>query len=107
MPPRWREWQESYPRSGYCNQAKSAIRWCQPVGKTIDMDGESPPHSFRDPKDFSHLVGLDADLVRAAFACIGMPVDFYIGAWSSLLPAVIAGQADVMWDSLYYTPERA
>ena len=24
-----------------------------------------------------------------------------------LLPAVIAGQADVMWDTLFYTPERA
>jgi len=30
-----------------------------------------------------------------------------LGKWSGLLPAVIAGQADVMWNNLYYTPVRA
>jgi polar amino acid transport system substrate-binding protein len=34
-------------------------------------------------------------------------VEFVTGAWSGLLPAVMAGQADVMWDTLFYTPERA
>ena len=37
----------------------------------------------------------------------GVPVEFFTGGWSGLLPAVVAGQADLMWDTLYYTPERA
>jgi polar amino acid transport system substrate-binding protein len=79
------------------------------VGKTIRIgqDGESPPYSYRDPNNFDNLIGLDAEMARAAFACIGLPVEFKTGAWSGLLPAVIAGQLDVMWDTLYYTPERA
>lgn len=91
-----------------CEPEKLATKYPSLVGKTIKIatDGETPPYSMRDPKDFNNLVGLDNDMARAAFACIGVPVDFVVGAWSGLLPAVIAGQADVMWDTLYYTPER-
>jgi polar amino acid transport system substrate-binding protein len=92
-----------------CEPDKVATKYPSLAGKTIKVgqDGESPPYSFRDPKDFSHLIGLDADLARAAFACAGLKIEFMTGGWSGLLPAVIAGQADVMWDTLYYTPERA
>ena len=92
-----------------CEPEKLATKYPSLAGKTIKIgqDGESPPYSFRDPKDFSHLVGLDADLARATFECAGIPIEFMTGGWSGLLPAVIAGQADVMWDTLYYTPERA
>jgi polar amino acid transport system substrate-binding protein len=92
-----------------CEPDKLATKYPSLAGKTlkIGQDGESPPYSFRDPKDFQHLIGLDADMARATFACAGVPVEFITGGWSGLLPAVIAGQADVMWDTLYYTPERA
>jgi len=65
------------------------------------------PFSMRDPKDFSKLIGLDADLAQATFACIGVPMQFVVGTWSGLIPAAMAGQIDVMWDTLLYTPERA
>jgi polar amino acid transport system substrate-binding protein len=92
-----------------CEPEKLATKYPGLAGKTIRIgqDGESPPYSFRDPKDFSHLLGLDADLARATFKCAGVPVTFVTGGWSGLLPAVIAGQTDVMWDTLYYTPTRA
>jgi polar amino acid transport system substrate-binding protein len=92
-----------------CEPAKLATKYPGLAGKTIKIgqDGESAPYSYRDPKDFKHLIGLDADLARAVFECAGVPVEFVTGGWSGLLPAVIAGQTDVMWDSLYYTPERA
>ncbi len=95
--------------AGKCEPDKLATKYPGLVGKTIRIgqDGESPPYSYRDPKNFENLIGLDADMARAAFACIGVPVEFKTGAWSGLLPAVIAGQMDVMWDTLYYTPERA
>ncbi|MDQ0391339.1 transporter substrate-binding domain-containing protein [Labrys monachus] len=92
-----------------CEPGKLASKYPGLVGKTIRIgqDGESPPYSFRDPKDFSQMAGLDADLARATFKCIGTPVEFVTGAWSGLLPAIIAGQIDVMWDTLLYTPARA
>ncbi len=95
--------------AGSCEPDKVATKYPSLAGKTIRIgqDGESPPYSGRDSKDFSKLIGLDADFARATFACIGVPIEFKTGSWSGLLPAVIAGQADIMWDNLYYTPERA
>ncbi len=92
-----------------CEPDKVATKYPSLAGKTIEIgqDGESPPYSFRAPKSFEHLIGLDADMARWTFACAGVPVEFFTGGWSGLLPAVVAGQADVMWDTLYYTPERA
>jgi polar amino acid transport system substrate-binding protein len=95
--------------AGKCEPEAVAKKYPSLAGKTIRVaqDGESAPYSFRDPEDFDKLIGLDADLVRAAFACIGVPFEFKAGKWSGLLPAVIAGQADLMWNNLYYTPPRA
>lgn len=92
-----------------CEPDKVAQKYPSLAGKTIRIgqDGESPPYSFRDPKDFNHLVGMDAEMARATFACVGVPIEFKTAAWSGLLPAVISGQTDIMWDNLYYTPQRA
>ena len=73
-----------------CEPAKLATKYPKLAGKTINIgqDGESPPFSSRDPKDFDHLIGLDADLARAVFACVGVPIEFRTGAWSGLIPAL-------------------
>lgn len=92
-----------------CEPNAVAKKYPSLVGKTIRVaqDGQSPPYSFREENSFDRLTGLDADLVRATFACLGLPVEFRTGQWSGMLPSVIAGQADVMWNNLYYTPPRA
>jgi polar amino acid transport system substrate-binding protein len=92
-----------------CEPGKLATKYPGLAGKTIKIgqDGESVPFSMRDPKDFSKLIGLDADLAQATFACIGVPMQFVVGTWAGLIPAAMAGQIDIMWDTLLYTPERA
>jgi polar amino acid transport system substrate-binding protein len=92
-----------------CEPGALATKYPSVAGKTfrIGQDGESPPYSFRDPKNFDSVIGFDADLARAVLGCLGAKVEFKIGGWSGLLPAVIAGQSDAMWDNLYYTAERA
>src|SRR4030081_373264 len=92
-----------------CEPEKLATKYPGLAGKTIKIgqDGESVPFSMRDPKDFSKLIGLDADLAQATFACIGVPMQFVVGTWAGLIPAAMAGQIDIMWDTLLYTPERA
>lgn len=92
-----------------CQPDQVATRYPGLAGKTIVVgeDGLSLPYSFHDPENPDHIIGADADYARAVFACIGVPVTFQIGAWSGLLPAVASGRIDLMWDDLYYTPERA
>jgi polar amino acid transport system substrate-binding protein len=92
-----------------CEPDKIATKYPGLKGKTIKLatDAESPPYSFRDAKDFNSIIGIDVDMARAAFKCIGAPMEISTGAWSGLLPSVIAGQNDLMWDDLYYTAERA
>jgi polar amino acid transport system substrate-binding protein len=92
-----------------CEPDKVAAKYPSLAGKTIKIgaDPTSPPYVTRDPKDFSQLIGFDADLARAVFDCAGVKYEFFLGGWSGLLPAVISGQIDVMWDNLYYTAERA
>jgi polar amino acid transport system substrate-binding protein len=92
-----------------CEPDRLAAKDPKLAGKKIKIgqDGESRPFSFRDPQNFDHLIGLDADTARAVFGCAGIPVEFSTGAWSGLIPAAMSGQIDVMWDTLLYTPERA
>jgi polar amino acid transport system substrate-binding protein len=91
-----------------CEPDKLAQKYPQLVGKTlkIGVDPQSPPYSMRDSKDFEKIIGLDADLARAVLDCAGAKYTFFIGGWSGLLPALLAGQIDVFWNNLYYTPER-
>ena len=100
---------QAFAAEGKCEPGALAAKYPTLVGKTIRVaqSGEGAPFTFRDPENFDNLIGLDADLVRASFACIGVPFEFKTGGWSGLLPAVIAGQADLMWSNLYYTPARA
>ena len=95
--------------SAACDPTAMSAKFPSLAGKTVRVaqDGESPPYSFRDPHDFEQLAGLDVDLAKATFACLGMKTQSKIGKWSGLLPSVIAGQADLMWNNLYYTPPRA
>ena len=99
----------AHAQDAKCEPDKLATKYPSLAGKTIKMatDAESPPYSFRDPKNFNNVIGIDLDLARAAFKCIGAKMELSLGAWSGLLPSVIAGQNDLMWDDLYYTPERA
>ena len=94
---------------GKCEPEALASKYPTLVGKTIRVaqSGEGAPFTFRDPEEFDKLIGLDADLVRATFTCIGVPFEFKTGGWSGLLPSAIAGQSDLMWSNLYYTPARA
>ena len=87
-----------------CEPSKVAQKYPSLAGKTIriGVDPESPPYAFRDSKDFNRIIGADADMARAVFACAGVKTEFFTAGWPGLLPALRAGQIDVMWDLLYF-----
>lgn len=92
-----------------CEPDKLAQKYPSLVGRTIKIgaDPETPPYVVRDKADFNKITGFDADLAQAVLDCAGVKHSFFLGGWSGLIPAVGAGQIDVMWDNLYYTPARA
>jgi polar amino acid transport system substrate-binding protein len=92
-----------------CQPDQAATRYPNVAGKTIKIaaDPAIQPYVFRDPADFNHLIGVDADLIPMVMNCVGLNYEYSLGAWGGLLPSVVAGQADMMWANLYYTPERA
>jgi polar amino acid transport system substrate-binding protein len=95
-------------QSNKCEPGKVAQKYPGIAGKTfkIGIDPQSPPYSMRDPKDFNKLIGLDVDLAKSVLDCVGAKYDFFIAGWSGLLPALLAGQIDIFWNNLYFTPER-
>jgi len=92
-----------------CESGAIANKYPGLAGRTlkIGVSAADKPATFRDEKDPNIITGFDVEYARAAFGCIGAPIQFSVGGWSGLLPSLVAGQTDVMWDQLYYTPERA
>jgi polar amino acid transport system substrate-binding protein len=99
----------SDPVAAACEPDKVAEKYPSIAGKTIKIgaDPQTPPYVMRDASNFDKVIGVDADLARAVFDCAGVKTEFVLGGWSGLLPAVMSGQIDVMWDDLYYKPDRA
>ena len=92
-----------------CEPGAVATKYPTLAGKTvrIGQSPTSPPYAFLESPTSEQHTGFDADMARALFACIGVPFEFKAGKWSGLLPALIAGQTELMWSNLFYTPPRA
>jgi polar amino acid transport system substrate-binding protein len=92
-----------------CEPGKLATKYPELAGKTVKVTvtGTTKPYSYRDPANLDNIIGFGADYARAGFACLGVPMTFGIADWSGLVASVSSGQADAIWDALYYTPERA
>jgi polar amino acid transport system substrate-binding protein len=96
------------PMAG-CQPDQASTKYPSVAGKTVKIaaDPAIQPYVFRDPSNFEHLIGVDADLIPLVMDCTGLKYEYSLGAWGGLLPSVVSGQADMMWANLYYTPERA
>jgi polar amino acid transport system substrate-binding protein len=97
----------------------SALAACEPdkvptkypglAGKTlkVGLDPTLPPVMYRDPKDPSKIVGQDPDMVDAAMKCLGLKYELVGLDFGTLIPTLQAGQIQLIWSNIYYTPERA
>jgi len=69
----------------------------------VGVEAAYRPFTFRDKGE---IVGYDVDLAEEIFAPLGVKVEFIDTAWAGVIPALYAGNFDVIMTSLTYTKER-
>ena len=69
----------------------------------IGVEAAYRPFTFREG---SAIVGYDVDLAKEIFAPLGVKVEMVDTAWAGVIPALYAGNFDVIMTSLTYTKER-
>jgi polar amino acid transport system substrate-binding protein len=70
----------------------------------IGTSGAQPPMTAITKK--GDIIGLDADIARELAAAFGVKVKFQILPFAKLLPALEAGQVDMVLSGMTITPER-
>jgi len=97
------------PGLAACEPDKVATKYPGLAGKTlkVGLDPTLPPVMYRDPKDPSKIIGQDPDIVDAAMKCLGLKYELVGLDFGTLIPTLQAGQIQLIWSNIYYTPERA
>jgi polar amino acid transport system substrate-binding protein len=92
-----------------CESDKVATKFPGIVGKTmrVGIAPDKPPGRYRDPKNPDKIVGYDPDLVDEVMNCLGLKYEFVATQFAGLIQGIQAGQMDLVWSNLFYTPERA
>jgi polar amino acid transport system substrate-binding protein len=92
-----------------CEPDKVATKYPAIAGKTmrVGIAPSTPPGRYRDPKNPDKIIGYDPDLIEEVMGCIGVKYEFVATEFSGLIQGIQAGQMDVVWSNLFYTPERA
>ena len=70
----------------------------------VGTTGAQPPMTVITKK--GEIIGLDADIARAMAAALGVKLKFKILPFAELLPALEAGQLDMILSSMTVTPTR-
>lgn len=92
-----------------CEPDKVAAKYPGLAGKTIKvgLDPTLPPIMYRDPNNPSKIIGQDPDMVEAAMKCLGLKYELVGLDFGTLIPTLQAGQIQLVWSNIYYTPARA
>ena len=92
-----------------CEPDKVATKYPGLAGKTIKvgLDPTLPPIMYRDPNNPSKIIGQDPDMIEAAMKCLGLKYELVGLDFGTLVPTLQAGQIQLIWSNIYYTPARA
>jgi polar amino acid transport system substrate-binding protein len=92
-----------------CEPGKVAEKFPAITGKTIRVGiaPDTPPGRYRDPNNPEKILGYDPDLIEAVMGCLGVKYELITTQFSGLIQGIQAGQMDLIWSNLFYTPERA
>lgn len=72
----------------------------------VAMMPEIPPYSYLDP-DTGEPAGIDVDIIRAAAAKLGRPLEIHLMPFAGILPAVKKGEADFAIAAITITEGRS
>jgi len=97
------------PAQAACEPDKVATKYPGLAGKTlkVGLDPTLPPVMYRDPNNPSKIVGQDPDMIEAAMKCLGLKYELVGLDFGTLIPTLQAGQIQLVWSNIYYTPARA
>jgi polar amino acid transport system substrate-binding protein len=97
------------PAQAACEPEKVATKYPGLAGKTlkVGLDPTLPPIMYRDPSNPSKIIGQDPDMVEAAMKCLGLKYELVGLDFGTLIPTLQAGQIQLVWSNIYYTPARA
>jgi polar amino acid transport system substrate-binding protein len=91
-----------------CQPDQTSSKYPSVAGKSIKvgLDPTLPPIMYRSPNDPNKIIGQDPDMIDAAMKCLGLDYQIVPQDFGTLVPALQAGQLDLIWSNIYYTPER-
>jgi polar amino acid transport system substrate-binding protein len=97
------------PAQAACEPDKVATKSPGLDGKTlkVGLDPTLPPIMYRDPNNPSKIIGQDPDMIEAAMKCLGLKYELVGLDFGTLVPTLQAGQIQLIWSNIYYTPARA
>jgi polar amino acid transport system substrate-binding protein len=97
------------PAQAACEPDKVATKYPGLAGKIlkVGLDPTLPPIMYRDPSTPNKIVGQDPDMVDAAMKCLGLKYELVGLDFGTLIPTLQAGQIQLIWSNIYYTPARA
>jgi polar amino acid transport system substrate-binding protein len=92
-----------------CNPSEAAAKYPDLANKTLQVGISpfSPGYETADPNDPNHIVGFDPDMIQALTDCLGFKYAFQSIDFSGLVGALQANRIDMIFSSMYATPERA
>ncbi len=76
-----------------------------PLRWGADAEGGAP-YIFKDPKNPSHNIGFEVDLIEALSAELKRPIEFVQYDYKSLVPGVLRGDFDFAMNGIEVTPDR-
>lgn len=93
--------------AGLTRRAEAAPLTIEAIKKAgvvrVGVEAAYRPFTFREG---SAIVGYDVDLAKELFAPLGVKVEIIDTAWAGVIPALYAGNFDLIMTSLTYTKER-
>lgn len=73
----------------------------------IGMSPDAPPFESRDPSNPEKIVGFDIDMIDAVMGHLGKKYTISAFAFAGLIPAIQAGQLDLIISDMWINEERA
>jgi polar amino acid transport system substrate-binding protein len=91
-----------------CAPDQAASKYPDLASKTLQVGISpfSPGYETADPNDPNHILGFDPDMVQALMDCLGFKYAFQSLDFSGLVGALQANRIDLIFSSMYATPER-